>query len=101
MVGLSSPVVARHKERTRAPRFSQARSHQAQSSTVGNPGCPQRGSVGERKRNIHVAQDYAGMLEVTAVNDRSTDRLGVILYALVTQHPGKLRVLHVKLLPVG
>jgi hypothetical protein len=41
------------------------------------------------------------MLEVTAVNDRSTDRLGVILYALVTQHPGKLRIVHVKLLPVG
>ena len=101
MVGLSSPVVARHKERTRAPRFSQARSHQAQSSTVGNPGCPQRGSVGERKRSIHVAQDYAGMLEVTAVNDRSTDRLGEILYALVTPHPGILRVLHVELLPVG
>ncbi len=40
------------------------------------------------------------MLEVTAVNDRSTDRLGEILSALVTPHPGKLRVLHVELLPV-
>jgi cellulose synthase/poly-beta-1,6-N-acetylglucosamine synthase-like glycosyltransferase len=48
-----------------------------------------------------LAQDYAGILEVIVVNDRSTDRTGEILDALVTKHPGNLQVLHVELLPVG
>jgi cellulose synthase/poly-beta-1,6-N-acetylglucosamine synthase-like glycosyltransferase len=48
-----------------------------------------------------LAQDYAGILEVIAVNDRSTDRTGEILDALVTKHPGNHQVLHVELLPMG
>ena len=48
-----------------------------------------------------VAQDYSGILEVIAVNDRSTDRTGEILDELATKHPGKLRVLNVESLPAG
>jgi cellulose synthase/poly-beta-1,6-N-acetylglucosamine synthase-like glycosyltransferase len=48
-----------------------------------------------------LAQDYAGILEVIAVNDRSTDRTGEILDALVTKPPGNHQVLHVELLPMG
>jgi glycosyltransferase involved in cell wall biosynthesis len=46
-------------------------------------------------------QDYSGVLEVIAVNDRSTDRTGEILDELVTRYPGKLRVLNVETLPEG
>ena len=46
-------------------------------------------------------QDYSGMLEVIAVNDRSTDRTGEILEELATKHPDSLRVLNVESLPEG
>jgi cellulose synthase/poly-beta-1,6-N-acetylglucosamine synthase-like glycosyltransferase len=46
-------------------------------------------------------QDYSGVLEVIAVNDRSTDRTGEILDELVSRHPGKLLVLKVESLPEG
>jgi hypothetical protein len=46
-------------------------------------------------------QDYSGMLEVIAVNDRSTDRTGEVLDELVRRHPGRLRVLNVESLPEG
>ena len=39
------------------------------------------------------------MLEVIAVNDRSTDRTGEILDELVTRFPDRLRVLNVESLP--
>jgi cellulose synthase/poly-beta-1,6-N-acetylglucosamine synthase-like glycosyltransferase len=48
-----------------------------------------------------LAQDYSGMLEVIAVNDRSTDRTGGILDELAAWHQGKLRVLSVESLPEG
>ncbi len=48
-----------------------------------------------------LAQDYSGMLEVIAVNDRSTDRTGEVLDELVTRYLGKLRVLNVESLPEG
>jgi cellulose synthase/poly-beta-1,6-N-acetylglucosamine synthase-like glycosyltransferase len=48
-----------------------------------------------------VAQDYSGMIEVLAVNDRSTDRTGEILEELATKHPDRLRVLDVESLPDG
>ena len=48
-----------------------------------------------------LTQDYSGMLEVIAVNDRSTDRTGEILDELVTRFPDRLRVLNVESLPGG
>jgi glycosyltransferase involved in cell wall biosynthesis len=46
-----------------------------------------------------LAQDYSGMLEVIAVNDRSTDRTGEILDELVTRFPDRLRVSNVESFP--
>jgi glycosyltransferase involved in cell wall biosynthesis len=48
-----------------------------------------------------LAQDYSGILEVIAVNDRSTDRTGEILDELATKHPDRLRVSNVESLPEG
>ena len=48
-----------------------------------------------------LAQDYSGMLEVIAVNDRSTNRTGEILDELVTRFPDRLRVSNVESLPEG
>jgi cellulose synthase/poly-beta-1,6-N-acetylglucosamine synthase-like glycosyltransferase len=48
-----------------------------------------------------LAQDYPGMLEVIAVNDRSTDRTGEILEELATKHPDRLRTSNVESLPAG
>src|SRR5829696_5031817 len=48
-----------------------------------------------------LAQDYPGMLEVIAVNDRSADRTGEILEELATKHPDRLRVSNVESLPEG
>jgi glycosyltransferase involved in cell wall biosynthesis len=48
-----------------------------------------------------LAQDYSGMLEVIAVNDRSTDRTGEILDELVTRFPDRLRVSNVESFPEG
>jgi cellulose synthase/poly-beta-1,6-N-acetylglucosamine synthase-like glycosyltransferase len=48
-----------------------------------------------------LAQDYSGMLEVIAVNDRSTDRTAEILEELVAKHPDRLRVSNVDSLPEG
>ncbi len=45
-------------------------------------------------------QDYPD-LEVVAVNDRSTDDTGAILDRLALEFAGRLRVLHVSLLPTG
>ena len=57
-------------------------------------------SVGESVKSM-LAQDYSGMLEVIAVNDRSTDRTGEILEELATRYPDRLRVLNVESLPEG
>jgi glycosyltransferase involved in cell wall biosynthesis len=57
-------------------------------------------SVGESLPSI-LAQEYSGMIEVIAVNDRSTDRTGEILEELATKHPDRLRVLDVESLPDG
>ena len=48
-----------------------------------------------------LAQDYPGMFEVIAVNDRSTDRTGEILDGLATNYPDRLRVSNVESLPEG
>ncbi len=45
-------------------------------------------------------QDYPN-LHILAVNDRSTDSTGAIMDALASQHPTKLRILHVQELPAG
>jgi cellulose synthase/poly-beta-1,6-N-acetylglucosamine synthase-like glycosyltransferase len=57
-------------------------------------------SVGESLPSM-LAQVYSGMIEVLAVNDRSTDRTGEILEELATKHPDRLRVLDVESLPDG
>jgi cellulose synthase/poly-beta-1,6-N-acetylglucosamine synthase-like glycosyltransferase len=57
-------------------------------------------SVGDSLPSM-LAQDYSGMIEVLAVNDRSTDRTGEILEELATKHPDRLRVLDVESLPDG
>jgi hypothetical protein len=57
-------------------------------------------SVKESVASI-LAQDYPGMLEVIAVNDRSTDRTGELLEELATSYPDRLRVLNVESLPEG
>jgi cellulose synthase/poly-beta-1,6-N-acetylglucosamine synthase-like glycosyltransferase len=48
-----------------------------------------------------LGQDYLGMLEVIAVNDRSTNGTGEILDELVTRFPDRLRVSNVESLPEG
>ncbi len=45
-------------------------------------------------------QDYPN-LQILAVNDRSTDTTGDLMDALATQHPQKLRILHIGELPAG
>jgi cellulose synthase/poly-beta-1,6-N-acetylglucosamine synthase-like glycosyltransferase len=57
-------------------------------------------SVNESVESM-LAQDYPGMLEVIAVNDRSTDRTGEVLEELAAKHPGRLRVSNVESLPEG
>ena len=57
-------------------------------------------SVGESLPSM-LAQDYSDMIEVIAVNDRSTDRTGEILEELATKPPDRLRVLDVESLPDG
>jgi glycosyltransferase involved in cell wall biosynthesis len=57
-------------------------------------------SVKESVASI-LAQHYPSMLEVIAVNDRSTDRTGEILEELATNYLHRLRVLNVESLPEG
>jgi glycosyltransferase involved in cell wall biosynthesis len=47
-----------------------------------------------------INQDYPN-LQIIAVDDRSTDTTGNLMDTLVTQHPGKLRVIHIAELPAG
>jgi GT2 family glycosyltransferase len=47
-----------------------------------------------------LAQDYTN-LKIIAVDDRSTDSTGTIIDTLASQHPNRLRALHVKELPTG
>jgi glycosyltransferase involved in cell wall biosynthesis len=47
-----------------------------------------------------LAQDYAN-LQIIAVDDRSTDSTGAIIDSFASQHPDKLRALHVTELPSG
>ena len=61
----------------------------------------------DEERSLHesvvsmLAQDYPGMLEVIAVNDRSTDHTVEILDELKTRYPDRLRVSNVDSLPGG
>lgn len=47
-----------------------------------------------------IEQDYAN-LRIIAVDDRSTDATGAIIDALATEHPKRLRALHVQQLPAN
>jgi glycosyltransferase involved in cell wall biosynthesis len=56
--------------------------------------------VGEALGSV-LDQNYPGLLEVLAVDDRSTDRTGGIIADLAAQRPDRLRSLKVEQLPDG
>ena len=47
-----------------------------------------------------LAQDYPN-LQIIAVNDRSTDETGSVMTALSSEHPDRLRAIHIAELPEG
>ena len=47
-----------------------------------------------------LAQDYPN-LHIIAIDDRSTDETGAIISSLASQHPDKLRAIHITELPPG
>jgi glycosyltransferase involved in cell wall biosynthesis len=63
---------------------------------------PARDEAADIAATLHslLQQDYAN-LQIIAVNDRSADRTGKIITTLATQHPDRLRALHVTDLPSG
>jgi glycosyltransferase involved in cell wall biosynthesis len=63
---------------------------------------PARNEAADIAATLHslLQQDYPN-LRIIAVNDRSTDPTGEIITALATQHPKKLRALHITELPEG
>src|SRR5215211_6630347 len=101
MAGPELPVVAWHKENTPARRRSRDGSRGTQSSTLGNPGRPRRGAVGERKRCIHIGPRLFRHVGGHSRQRPSTDRTGEILEELATKHPDRLRISNVESLPEG
>ncbi|MCU1224009.1 MAG: glycosyl transferase family 2 [Edaphobacter sp.] len=69
------------------------------SITVIVPACNEADSIGACLESL-INQDYPN-LKIIAVDDRSTDLTGVLMDALATQHPAKLRVIHITELPAG
>jgi cellulose synthase/poly-beta-1,6-N-acetylglucosamine synthase-like glycosyltransferase len=63
---------------------------------------PARDEAADISATLHslLAQDYPN-LQIIAVDDRSTDQTGAIMDDIATQHPEKLRALHVTELPSG
>ena len=63
---------------------------------------PARNEAADIAATLHslLAQDYPN-LQIIAVDDRSTDQTGAIIDSIATQHPEKLRALHVTELPEG
>ena len=71
----------------------------APSITVIVPGRDEAANIGATLHSL-LAQDYPN-LQIIAVNDRSTDETGEIVTVLASQHPEKLRALHVTELAAG
>jgi glycosyltransferase involved in cell wall biosynthesis len=63
---------------------------------------PARNEAADIAATLHslLAQDYPH-LHIIAVNDRSTDQTGTIIDSIATQHPEKVRALHITELPAG
>ena len=63
---------------------------------------PARNEAADIAATLHslLAQDYSN-LQIIAINDRSTDDTGRIIDTIASQHPEKLRALHVTELPDG
>jgi glycosyltransferase involved in cell wall biosynthesis len=61
---------------------------------------PARNEAADIAATLHslLAQDYPN-LQIIAVDDRSTDQTGAIIDTIATEHPDKLRALHVSELP--
>ena len=73
---------------------------------AGNPSItvivPARNEAADIAATLHslLAQDYPN-LHIIAVDDRSTDQTGDLIDTIATEHPDKLRALHVTELPAG
>ncbi|HEX3373526.1 MAG TPA: glycosyltransferase [Edaphobacter sp.] len=63
---------------------------------------PARNEAADIAATLHslLEQDYDN-LQIVAVNDRSTDQTGAIIDTIASQHPDKLRALHITELPPG
>jgi glycosyltransferase involved in cell wall biosynthesis len=63
---------------------------------------PARNEAADIAATLHslLEQDYPN-LQIIAVDDRSTDQTGDLIDTIASQHPGKLRALHVTELPPG
>jgi glycosyltransferase involved in cell wall biosynthesis len=63
---------------------------------------PARNEEADVASGLHslLAQDYPN-LQIVAVDDRSSDATGFIIDTIATQHPEKLRALHITELPPG
>jgi glycosyltransferase involved in cell wall biosynthesis len=63
---------------------------------------PARNEAADIAATLHslLAQDYSN-LQIIAVDDRSTDQTGDLIDTIASQHPDKLRALHVTELPAG
>src|SRR5215208_1280085 len=95
------PVVAWHKENTRARRRSRDGSRRPQSSNFDNPGRPRRGAVGERKRSVHVGPGLSRHVGGHSRQRPLYRSHGEILEELATKHPDRLRISNVESLPAG
>jgi len=73
---------------------------------AGNPSItvivPARNEAADIAATLHslLAQDYPN-LQIIAVDDRSTDQTGSLIDTIASQHPSKLRALHITELPPG
>jgi glycosyltransferase involved in cell wall biosynthesis len=63
---------------------------------------PARDEAKDIATTLHslLAQDYPN-IQIIAIDDRSTDQTGAIIDTIASQHPDKLRALHVTELPPG
>jgi glycosyltransferase involved in cell wall biosynthesis len=88
------------------PRVPNLLDPQHNQSPLGTPSItiivPARNEAADIAATLHslLAQDYSN-LQIIAVNDRSTDDTGRIIDTIASQHPDRLRALHVTELPDG